>query len=150
MRLYRQCNRRLPLGAGRLIAVGGAAHVSTITAMELTYAFGRLDPSDPRTARNLAYLRDVLERVPRHRVIEATPADHAFAGVIAGTLARSQGLSGEGRKRLLLDSLIFASARRRGLTVLTANTDDFDLLQQLAPDGKVAFYRTGPRITEAM
>ena len=45
----------------------------------------------------------------------------------------------------MLDCLIFVSARRRGLTVLTANVNDFDLLQQLVPDGKVAFYR--PRRT---
>ena len=138
-------NARLPPSAGRLMAVRGAVHVSTVTAMELAYAFGRLDPSDPRTHANLAYLRDIMEGVPSHRVIEATPADHAFAGVLAGTLTRTQRLSEGDRKTLLLDCLIFASARRRGLTVLTANVNDFDLIQQLVPDGKVAFYRTKSR-----
>lgn len=138
-------NARLPTGAGRLMAVRGAVHVSTVSAMELAYAFGRLDPSDRRTRGSLAYLRDMIEGVPPHRVIEATPADHAFAGVLAGTLTRTQGSSKEGRRALLLDCLIFVSARRHGLTVLTANVTDFDLLQQLVPDGKVAFYKVRPK-----
>ncbi len=131
---------RLPIGASRLMAPSGAVHLSTITAMELTYAFGRLDAASPDTSRNLAYLRDVLARVPPHRVVDATAADHALAGVLVGTLVRTQASSREQRRKLMLDCLIFVSARRRGLTVLTANVNDFDLLQQLVPDGKVAFY----------
>jgi hypothetical protein len=41
----------------------------------------------------------------------------------------------------LNDALIFATARKHGLTALTRNTDDFDLLQQLDPFGKVFFLR---------
>jgi hypothetical protein len=36
--------------------------------------------------------------------------------------------------------LIFLSAAKAGLTVLTRNLSDFDLLLQLAPYGKVLFY----------
>ena len=42
---------------------------------------------------------------------------------------------------LLNDALIFFDARKHGRTVLTRNVADFDLLQQLAPDGQVLFYR---------
>ncbi len=38
------------------------------------------------------------------------------------------------------DALLFATARKHGLTVLTRNTADFDLLQQLDPVGRVLFY----------
>ena len=135
----------LPLGAMRLLAARGLAHVSSVTGMEIAYSFGRLDPMDRRTAQSLRYLRDVLARAPRHRVVTASPADHAFAGMLAGTLARTQGLASEARRKLLLDCLIFVSARRNGLTVLTANHQDFDLLRQLVPDGKVAFYQASAR-----
>jgi predicted nucleic acid-binding protein len=135
----------LPQGARRLLAASGLTHLSSVTAMELAYAFGRLDPNDPRTGVSLRHLREVLDRAPGHRVVTASPADHTLAGVLAGTLTRTQGLNNEARRRLLFDCLIFASARRNGLTVLTANHRDFDLLLQLLPDGKAAFYqaRTG-------
>jgi hypothetical protein len=38
------------------------------------------------------------------------------------------------------DVLIFLTARQIGYPVLTANAKDFDLIQQLAPDGKVIYY----------
>lgn len=133
---------RLPLGARRLLAARGLVHVSSVTGMELAYAFGRLDPRDARTARSLDYLRAVLANAPAHRVVTAAPADHTLAGVLAGTLARTQSLNQEARRKMLLDCLIFASARRHELTVLTANHRDFALLAMLVPEGKVAFYRT--------
>lgn len=134
-------HNRLPMGARRLLAVRGLVHVSSVTGMELAYAFGRLDPEDARTGRSLHHLRFVLDQAPAHRVVTASPADHTLAGVLAGTLARTQGLTQEARRKLLLDCVIFASARRHGLTVLTANHSDFALLAMLLPDGKAAFYR---------
>jgi hypothetical protein len=35
----------------------------------------------------------------------------------------------------LNDALIYLTAARGGLAVLTANRDEFDLIQQLAPEG---------------
>lgn len=132
---------KLPLGARRLLASRGLVHVSSVTGMELASAFGRLDPADPRTTGNLRYLRETLARVPAHRIVTAVAADHVMAGILAGTITRLQGLDQAARRRLMFDCLIFASARRSGLTVLTANSRDYDLLQQLVPDTKVAFYR---------
>lgn len=135
----------LPIGASRLLATRGLVHVSSVTGMEIAYSFGRLDPIDPRTTRSLRYLRDVLARAPTHRVVTASPADHVLAGILAGALVRVQKLADESRRKLLLDCLIFASARRNGLTVLTANYRDFGLLRQLMPDSKMAFYRARTR-----
>jgi len=134
-------HNRLPMGARRLLAARGQVHVSSVTGMELAFAFGRLDPADARTARNLHYLRFVLDRAPSHRVVAATPADYALAGVLAGTLTRTQAIGHEARRKLLLDCLLFAAGRRNGLTVLTANHRDFALLAMLVPDGKAVFYR---------
>ena len=139
-------HNRLPIGARRLLAARGLVHVSSVTGMELAYAFGRLDPADAPTERSLHHLRFVLDRAPVHRVVTATPADYALAGVLAGTLARTQGLTHEARRKLLLDCVIFSSARRHGLTVLTANHSDFSLLAMLLPDGKAAFYRAVGRL----
>ncbi|MEL6062021.1 MULTISPECIES: hypothetical protein [unclassified Methylobacterium] len=40
----------------------------------------------------------------------------------------------------MADALIFLTATRAGLPVLTANRDDFDLIQQLAPEGRFVLY----------
>jgi predicted nucleic acid-binding protein len=44
------------------------------------------------------------------------------------------------QRKILNDALIFLSAAKAGLTVLTRNITDFDLLMQLAPDAQVLFY----------
>ncbi|VTZ26590.1 conserved hypothetical protein [Methylocella tundrae] len=62
---------------------------------------------------------------------------------LAGALFRLSGLPrGAGHERKLLnDALIFLQARLLGASVLTANVRDFDFLSQLAPTGRVIFYR---------
>jgi hypothetical protein len=51
-------------------------------------------------------------------------------------LARTQGFQPHQRKEMLNDALIFLTAARAGLPLLTSNRADFDLLQQLAPEGR--------------
>lgn len=132
----------LPQAVKRLLATRGLIHISSVTGLELAFAFGRLDPADPRSELSLRYLRNALAMAPAHRIVTASPADHVLAGTLAGTLTRTQGLSPEARRKLLFDCLLFASARRNGLTLVTANHRDFDLLSQVLPDGKVAFYQS--------
>jgi hypothetical protein len=55
--------------------------------------------------------------------------------VIAGALARMQGFQKHQRKECLNDALIYLSAAKAGLPVLTANRDEFDIIQQIAPEG---------------
>jgi hypothetical protein len=43
---------------------------------------------------------------------------------------------------VLNDALIFLSAAKAGLAVLTRNIADYDLLAQLAGRGSVIFYQT--------
>jgi predicted nucleic acid-binding protein len=64
----------------------------------------------------------------------------ADAGVIAGTLARSQRFQPHQRKECLNDSLIFLTAAKAGIPVLTANRNEFDLIQRIAPEGRFVHY----------
>jgi len=57
------------------------------------------------------------------------------AGVIAGTLARTQKFQPHQRRGYLNDALIFLTAAKAGVPVLTANWDDVDLIQRFAPEG---------------
>ena len=58
-----------------------------------------------------------------------------LAGVIAGTLARVQGFQPHQRKECLNDALIYLTAAKQGLPVVTANRVEFDMIQQIAPGG---------------
>jgi hypothetical protein len=60
--------------------------------------------------------------------------------VITGTLARTQGYGKAQLKACLSDALIYLAATKTGLPVLTENRADFDLIQQLAPEGKVVWF----------
>lgn len=58
------------------------------------------------------------------------------AGLIAGTLARLQDFQREQRKQWLNDALIFLTAACAGIPVPTADRGDYDVIQQLAPEGR--------------
>jgi predicted nucleic acid-binding protein len=51
-------------------------------------------------------------------------------------LARTQGYQRHQRKERLNDALIYLTATKAGLPVLTSNRDEFDLIEQLAPQGR--------------
>lgn len=63
--------------------------------------------------------------------------------MLAGELARLSDEPGGAlaARKFLNDALIFMQARRIGAEVLTANVRDFDFLDQLAPGGRVVYYR---------
>ena len=64
----------------------------------------------------------------------------AEAGLIAGTVARTQGYQSHQCKDCLCDALILLTAARAGLPVLTGNREEFDLLQQLVPEAQFVHY----------
>jgi len=70
--------------------------------------------------------------VPDNRVLVPDAGIWTMAGLIAGTLARTQGFAATQRKECLNDALILLTAARAGLPVLTANRAEFDLIQQVA------------------
>lgn len=133
---------RFPLVDDLALRSARAWH-STVTGAELIAPCGLLDPNHPQTAGVVNQIAAVIDRRPGYRTITPDRGIWLEAGVLAGVLARLQGYGSGERRRLLNDALIFASARKHGLTVLTRNTGDFDFLQQLEPSGKVLFYRQG-------
>jgi predicted nucleic acid-binding protein len=120
--------------AGRPVRHGAPA------LSELAAAIGRLDPSDPRTAANLMPIIETLERVPPQMIL--VPSDEAWieASILAGILARTQGIPKAERPRLLNDALLFLSAAESGATLISRNANDFDLLLQMKPGVPVLLY----------
>jgi predicted nucleic acid-binding protein len=118
-------------------------HHSSICLAEIVHPFGRLDPRRKDTQATLAAIRAVIERnIPSHRVAAPTADLWCDAGILAGLLFRTQGYGKERQQACLNDALIYVQAAKSGHAVLTRNLSDFDLLNQMAPRGRILLYRT--------
>jgi predicted nucleic acid-binding protein len=113
---------------------------STVTAAELCAPIGSLNPAHPGTGEVVRQLTAAIERRPVHRTIAPDREIWLEAGILTGVLARIQQYSVSDRHRVLNDALLFSTARKHGLTVLTRNVRDFDLLQQLEASCSVLLY----------
>ena len=80
---------------------------------------------------------DLFATVPDHRILVPDEEIWISAGVIAGTLARTQTFQPHQRKQCLNDALIYLTAAKAGIPLLTTNRLEFDLIEQLAPGGTV-------------
>jgi len=131
---------RFPGDGEPLLRAANAWH-STVAESELASTCTLLDPTHPETQEVLKQIAGIISRISPHRSLAPDREVWHEAGILTGTIARLQGISKPDRHRILNDALIFATARKYGHTVLTRNTSDFDLLEQLDPSGRVAFYR---------
>nr|WP_205520786.1 DNA-binding protein [Propylenella binzhouense] len=120
-------------------------HHSAIAVQELLHVVGVLDPDDRRSRSVSRAVEKVIEAMPPHRLFTPDIDVSARAALYAGILSRTQGYAKDDRMRLLHDCVLYLQAAKLGLTVLTRNVVDFDLLNQLLPGGRVLFYRTVPR-----
>ena len=128
-------------GEGELVLRAADAWHSTVTEAELVAACGFLEPDHPETAAASKRIIEVIERRPAYRTIAPDRELWIEAGILSGLLARLQSYSRMERRRLMNDALLFATARKNGLTLLTRNVSDFDLLQQLEPSVNILFYQ---------
>jgi predicted nucleic acid-binding protein len=129
----------LPAAAVALVDQGLLFHCS-VCVSELATGVANANPSHAGWKALRAYYRDLIATFPPTRVLTPDSQIWAEAGLIAGTLARTQGFQPHQRKECLNDALIFLTAAKAGLPVLTANREEFDLIQQLAPQGQFIHY----------
>jgi predicted nucleic acid-binding protein len=130
---------RFPRDAELVLHAAEAWH-STVTSAELALLCGHLDPGHPGTRAVVEQVVAIIGRRPAHRTLTPDRQIWLDAGVLAGTLSRLQQYGPADRRRVLNDALLFSTARKHGLTVLTRNFGDFDLLQQIDPVGRILFY----------
>ena len=131
---------RLPGDADAILSTAELWH-SPVTEAELAATCGLLRPDHPYTRQAIERIAASVDKRPRHRILVPDRGIWREAGVLSGLLARLQGYDSGHRRRVLNDALIFCTAWKHGCTVITRNTSDFDLLQQLVPLGRVLFYR---------
>jgi hypothetical protein len=131
---------RVPSVFTRLIATRQVKH-SSIVIQELMHTVGVLDPDDPRTARAVAEIRGLIRFMPRHRIFVPDIDVLARAALLAGIVCRLQGYAADNRLRTLNDCVLLLQAQKLGLTLLSANIADFDILHQLQPSARILLYR---------
>ena len=130
---------KLPQPLAEMIQTRPLYH-SAVVLGEIAHGLGRLDPNHPLTEARKTYLRSVLDKIPHHRVLTPDAESHLCAGLTVGLLSRLQSMPAGSHRSLINDALIFLSALKHGACVVTANSQDFDLLQQVIPTGKLYFY----------
>ncbi len=112
----------------------------SVALAELAVGVANADPSRPDWPALRDHYSALFAAIPASRLVTPDAQVWTDAGVIAGTLARTQGFQPHQRKECLNDALIFLAAAKAGVPVLTANRDEFDLIQQIAPDGQFIHY----------
>lgn len=130
---------RLPQTVIDLYARSVAFHCAVCVG-EIAIGLANKDPAHPTTPRARAYFTALFAAIPATRILAPDASVWADAGLVTGILARPQGFRRDERKETLNDALIYLTAARAGLPVLTRNRDDFDLIQQLAPGGMFIHY----------
>lgn len=126
-----------------------------VACAELAISIGLLNPADPRTATAIVAIQAHLDHMILDKTVAPSPSAWTEAAVLAGILARTQGLAvprrrltadqeccQRGRRReLLLDALIYLTAVERDMLLISANIRHMDLLLQLHPAQNVLLYR---------
>ena len=130
---------KLPAGAQAVLDQCVSFH-SPVCIAELTTGVGNANPAHERWAAKRDYYFELIRLIPEHRLLIPDDEIWAEAGLIAGTLSRVQGFQPHQRKSCLNDALIYLSAAKAGISVLTANRDEFDLIQQLAGRGNFVHF----------
>ncbi len=130
---------RLPAALQTLID-GALLFHSPVALAELATGVANADPARPEWTALRDHYAALFAAVPVSRVMSVEAQTWIDAGVIAGTLARAQGYQPHQRKECLNDALIYLTAAKAGVPVLTANRDDFDFIQQIASAGVFIHY----------
>lgn len=129
----------LPAAAAALVDRGLLFHCVVCIA-ELSAGIANADPSHPNWKTMRDHYAGLIVSIPPTRLLTPDPDVWVEAGLIAGALARTQTYQRHQRKEALNDALIFLTAAKAGLPVLTANRDEFDLIQQLDPHGRFVHF----------
>ena len=147
---------RLPRNIRKLIAARQhLVYNCGVVCAELAISVGLLNPADLRTAGTITADHAHMDQMEKDKTVAPSAEAWTEAAVLAGILARTQGLAvakrsltptraccQEGRRReLLLDALLYMTAIEKNMLLLSGNIRHMDLLMQLRPAANVLLYR---------
>jgi hypothetical protein len=130
-----------------------------VVCAELAISIGILDPGDTRTGSTIAVIQAHLDQMEQDRSVSPSAAAWTEAALLAGILARTQGLAAskksmtadqeccqKGRRReLLLDALLYVTAIEQQMLLISGNVRHMDVLLQIRPSNNVLLYRPEAR-----
>jgi len=125
----------LPASVRNLVERALLFHCSVCLA-ELATGVANANPSLASWAALRGHYVELFDSIPSARLLNPDPQVWSDAGFVAGILARTQGFQRHERKECMNDALIYLTAAKAGVPVLTADRTQFDLIQQLAPEGQ--------------
>lgn len=125
----RQLAGTLPEYMNALLTATTLYHCSVALA-EIAVGLGNRDPTHPDYGNATRLWRGTFRDLPPGRVLNPDAATWTAAGLVAGTLSRTQNYQPHQKGAFLNDAVIHLTAVRHGIPVLTENHDDFDLLEQ--------------------
>ena len=132
----------LPPAAETLLRARILMHLSVVLG-ELSHNSDGSIPRHPRTREHLDELAGMIGEIPLHRLDEAISAGVILeAGILSGLVFRLGGFQPGQEVAALNDATLYLHALENGYTVLTRNIRDFDVMNQIVPQGRVLFYRT--------
>jgi hypothetical protein len=129
----------LPVSIVTLLASRVILH-GTPALAELAVTAGVLDPQDPRTRETLKPIVETLERISPARIVVPSHDVWLEAALLAGILARTQGIPKADRRKFLSDALLFLMAAENRSILVSRNSRDIDLLLQMKPSVRVLLY----------
>lgn len=135
-----QLHDRTPHLVDRLTATRQVKH-SSIAIQELMHTVGVLKPDDSRTPGVVAEIRGLIRSMPPYRTFVPDIDILGRAALLSGVVCRLQSYTTDHRLRALNDCALLLQAQKLGLTLLSANVADFDILQQLLPSTRLLLYR---------
>lgn len=131
--------KKLPDPVRALIAQSRTV-ASSIVVGEMTQGMFNLKPSHPGTAAARLVIQSALQELGKIDPLTPTHEDWALANALLSALHRTNNFDKNKRREMLTDALIYVSARAAQACVVTANTTDFDLLEQALPGGQVLYF----------
>jgi len=129
----------LPASMVNLVASRIILHGAPALA-ELAVTVGVLDPRDSRTGDTLKPIMETLERISPARIIVPSYDAWLEASVLAGIMARTQGIPRTDRRKFFSDALLFLMAAENRAVLISRNSRDLDLLLQMKPHVMVLLY----------
>ena len=121
----------------RAILRSSLQHHSIVALTELAQGLAAANPDRPDYKRVRLYYLDLIKAVPRSRLLLPDADVWMRAGVIAGLLSRTQNFQPHQRQALHADALIFLSATKAGLPLVTRNVRDFALIRHIHGAGRI-------------
>ena len=129
---------KTPRSVDALLTTRTIHHSATVIG-ELTNRFGsRLPTTEPQKAARREWAA-MLADIPVHRTVCPTIAMWGEAGIVAGIRSRTGGFTHGREQDGLNDVLILLQSISIGANLVTSNTTDFDVLEQIIPSTQVTY-----------